>query len=233
MTPRMQTRGRHHEEVHRCPRTANAHPYADALEQGVAQGWLTGQETCYRAPGQGRATDLLDQEAAGSREVQAEMFGITGRCAAVLASRLPPGGPGTILEALTPVLEAHPGMWPGMALYWLRRQAASSRGGLLATLSAGCASHARRLHRPGGNPAASRPYCCPTAPCRRALLARDLRLALSLFTGYRRDRHTCCWTCSGKFSFESVAIFVYKGYRIPVAHHTQEGEDIENVESLW
>ena len=86
---------------------------------------------------------------------------------------------------------------------------------------------------PGRKPAASSPYCCPTTPCRRALLTRDLRLALSLFTGYRRDRHVCCWTCSGKFSFESVAIFVYKGYRIPVAHHTQEGEDIENVESLW
>jgi hypothetical protein len=42
-----------------------------------------------------------------------------------LTSRLPPGSPGTILEALTPTLDAHPGMWPGMALYWLMRQAAS------------------------------------------------------------------------------------------------------------
>jgi hypothetical protein len=70
-------------------------------------------------------TDLISQEAAGSREIQAEILGIKGRFAAVLASRQPPGSPGTILEALTPTLDAHPGMWPGMALYGLRRQEAS------------------------------------------------------------------------------------------------------------
>src|SRR5882672_8772859 len=99
-------------------------PYPDELEQRVAQGWLTGQETCSELQDMATLTDLISQEAAGSREVQAEICGITGRFQEVLASRLPPGSPGTILEALTPILEAHPGMWPGMALYWLRRQAA-------------------------------------------------------------------------------------------------------------
>ena len=99
--------------------------YADELEQWVAQGWLTGQETFIELQDMATLTDIIYQEAAGSREVQAEIFGITGRFQEVLASRLPPDAPGTILEALTPTLDAHPGMWPGMALYWLRRQAAS------------------------------------------------------------------------------------------------------------
>jgi hypothetical protein len=99
--------------------------YADELEQWVAQGWLTGQETCIELQDMATLTDIMYQEAAGSREVQAEIFGIKGRFEAVLASLLPLDAPGTILEALTPVLAAHPGMWPGMALYWLRRQAAS------------------------------------------------------------------------------------------------------------
>ena len=93
--------------------------------RGYTTGWLTGQETFVELQDMATLTDLIDQEAAGSWEVQAEIFGIKGRFQAVLASRLPPGSPGTILEALTPILHAHPGMWPGMALYWLRRQAAS------------------------------------------------------------------------------------------------------------
>ena len=64
-------------------------------------------------------TDLIYQEAARSADVQAEILGIKGRFQEVLAPRMPKGT--TILEALTPILEAHPGMWPGMALYWLRR----------------------------------------------------------------------------------------------------------------
>ena len=99
--------------------------YADELEHWVAQGWLTGQETFIELQDMATLTDLIYQEAAGSWEVLAEILGIKGRFAAVLASRLPPGSPGTILEALTPILDAHPGMWPGMALYWLRRQAVS------------------------------------------------------------------------------------------------------------
>jgi hypothetical protein len=61
-------------------------------------------------------------EAAQSADVQAEMLGIKGRFQEVLAPLMPRGSQLTILEALRPVLEAHPGMWPGMALYWLRRQ---------------------------------------------------------------------------------------------------------------
>ena len=99
--------------------------HADELEHWVAQGWLTGHETFIELQDMATLTDLIYQEAAGSQEVQAEILGIKGRFQAVLASRLPPGSPGTILEALTPVLDTHPGMWPGMALYWLRRQAAA------------------------------------------------------------------------------------------------------------
>ena len=99
--------------------------YADELEHWVAQGWLTGQETFIELQDMATLTELIYQEAASSWEVQAEMLGIKGRFQEVLASRLPPGNPRTILEALTPVLDAHPGMWPGMALYWLRRQAAA------------------------------------------------------------------------------------------------------------
>jgi hypothetical protein len=99
--------------------------YADELEQWVAQGWLTGQETCIEIQNMATLTDLMYQEAAGSREVQAEILGIKGRFQEVLTPLWPRGAHGTLLKALTPVLDTHPGMWPGMALYWLRRQAAS------------------------------------------------------------------------------------------------------------
>ena len=55
--------------------------YADELEQWVAQGWLTGQETFIELQDMATLTDLIYQEAAGSREVQAEIFGIKGRFA--------------------------------------------------------------------------------------------------------------------------------------------------------
>jgi hypothetical protein len=99
--------------------------YADELEQWVAQGWLTGQETFIELQDMATLTDIIYQEAAGSREVQAEILGIKGRFQEVLTPLRPRGAPGTILEALAPTLDAHPGMWPGMALYWLRRHAAS------------------------------------------------------------------------------------------------------------
>ena len=99
--------------------------YADELDQWVAQGWLTGHETFIDLQDMITLTDLIYQEAAGAQEVQAEILGVKGRFETVLASYLPPGSPGTILDALQPTLDAHPGMWPGMALYWLRRQAAS------------------------------------------------------------------------------------------------------------
>jgi hypothetical protein len=99
--------------------------YADEIEHWVAQGWLTGQETFIDLQDMATLTDLIYQEAAGALEVQAEIFGIKGRFQEVLASRMRQGAPGTILAALTPILDAHPGMSPGMALYWLRRHAAS------------------------------------------------------------------------------------------------------------
>jgi hypothetical protein len=99
--------------------------YADELEHWVAQGWLTGHETFVDLQDMAMLTDLIYQEAAGAREVQAEILGIKSRFAAVLAPLQPQRAPWTLLQALTPILDAHPGMWPGMALYWLRRQAAS------------------------------------------------------------------------------------------------------------
>ncbi len=100
-------------------------PYADEREQWVAQGWLTGQETCLALHDMATRTDLMYREAAGSREAQAKRLGITGRLQEVLTPLEPRGAHRTILKALTPTLDAHPGMWPGMALYWLRRQAVS------------------------------------------------------------------------------------------------------------
>ena len=99
--------------------------HAEEIEQWIAQGWLTGHETFIELQDMATMTDLIYQEAARSADVQAEIFGIKGRFQEVLAPLMPRGAPCTILEALQPILEAHPGMWPGMALYWLRRHAAS------------------------------------------------------------------------------------------------------------
>jgi hypothetical protein len=99
--------------------------HATEIDQWIAQGWLTGHETFIELQDMATMTDLIYQEAARSADVQAEIFGIKGRFQAVLAPLMPRGAPRTILEALQPILEAHPGMWPGMALYWLRRHAAS------------------------------------------------------------------------------------------------------------
>jgi hypothetical protein len=94
---------------------------AAEIEQWIAQGWLTGQETFIELQDMAVMTDLIYQEAARSADVQAEILGIKGRFQQVLASLMPQGSQRTILEALQPILEAHPGMWPGMVLYWLRR----------------------------------------------------------------------------------------------------------------
>jgi hypothetical protein len=98
---------------------------AAEIEQWIAWGWLTGQETFIELQDMAIMTDLIYQEAARSADVQAEIFGIKGRFQEVLAPLMPGGTPRTILEALQPTLDAHPGMWPGMALYWLRRHNAS------------------------------------------------------------------------------------------------------------
>ena len=75
------------------------------LDHRVAKGWLTGQETCIGLQDKATLTELISQEAAGSQEGQGEMLGITGRFQEVLAGQLPPGSPGTILEALRPTLD--------------------------------------------------------------------------------------------------------------------------------
>jgi hypothetical protein len=98
---------------------------AAEIEQWIAQGWLTGQETFIELQDMAMMTDLIYQEAAQSAHVQAEILGIKGRFQEVLAPLMPKGAQRTLLEALQPILKAHPGMWPGMALYWLRRHAAS------------------------------------------------------------------------------------------------------------
>ena len=97
---------------------------AAEIEQWIAQGWLTGQETFIELQDMALMTDLIYQEAARSADVQAEILGIKGRFQEVLAPLMPRGAPRTLLEALQPILDAHPGMRPGMALYWLRRHAA-------------------------------------------------------------------------------------------------------------
>jgi hypothetical protein len=99
--------------------------HATEIDQWIAQGWLTGHETFIELQDMATMTDLIYQEAAQSADVQAEIFGIKGRFQEVLAPLMPRGSHCTILEALQPMLEGHPGMWPGMALYWLRRHAAS------------------------------------------------------------------------------------------------------------
>ena len=98
--------------------------HAADIEQWVAQGWLTGHETFIELQDMATMTELIYQEAAGSADVQAEIFGIKGRFQEVLAPLMQRGSSLTILEALHPVLEQHPGMWPGMALYWLRGHSA-------------------------------------------------------------------------------------------------------------
>ena len=95
--------------------------HATEIDQWIAQGWLTGHETFIELQDMATMTDLIYQEAAQSADVQAEIFGIKGRFQEVLAPLMPRGAPRTMLEALQPILDTHPGMWPGMALYWLRR----------------------------------------------------------------------------------------------------------------
>jgi hypothetical protein len=96
--------------------------HAEAIEQWIAQGWLTGHETFIELQDMATMTELIYQEAAGSADVRAEIFGIKGRFQEVLTPLMPRGAKLTLLEALQPILDEHPGMWPGMALYWLRRQ---------------------------------------------------------------------------------------------------------------
>jgi hypothetical protein len=99
--------------------------HATEIDQWIAQGWLTGHETFIELQDMATMTDLIYQEAARSADVQAEILGIKGRFQEVLAPLMPRGAQRTLLEALQPILDVHPGMWPGMALYWLRRHSTS------------------------------------------------------------------------------------------------------------
>jgi hypothetical protein len=99
--------------------------HAAEIEQWIAQGWLMGHETFIELQDMATMTDLIYQDAARSADVQAEILGIKGRFQEVLAPLMTKGSQRTILEALQPILNVHPGMWPGMALYWLRRHSAS------------------------------------------------------------------------------------------------------------
>jgi hypothetical protein len=75
--------------------------HAEDLEQWVAQGWLTGHETFIELQDMATMTEIIYQEAAGSVDVQAEMFGIKGRFQEVLEPLLPRGANLTMLESLS------------------------------------------------------------------------------------------------------------------------------------
>lgn len=101
--------------------------YAADIDQWIAQGWLTGQETFIELQDMATMSELIALEAEHAlgyprRDVQAEILGIKGRFQKVLAPLLREAPDRPLLEVLRPVLEAHPGMSAGMALYWLRRQ---------------------------------------------------------------------------------------------------------------
>ena len=55
-------------------------------------------------------------------DVQAEIFGIKGRFHDILAPFMQGATDVPLLEVLRPILDDHPGMSTGMALYWLRRR---------------------------------------------------------------------------------------------------------------
>ena len=101
--------------------------YAQDLEQWVARGWLTGQETGRDLQDMAQLSDIILVEAERRLgyprpDVQAEIFGIKGRFHEVLAPLLQGATDVPLLEVLQPILDDHPGMSAGMALYWLRRQ---------------------------------------------------------------------------------------------------------------
>jgi hypothetical protein len=101
--------------------------YARDLEQWVAQGWLSGQETGRDLQDMAQLSDVILVETERRLgyprpNVQAEIFGIKGRFHEVLVPLLRDAPDAPLLEVLQPILDDHPGMSAGMALYWLRRQ---------------------------------------------------------------------------------------------------------------
>jgi hypothetical protein len=108
------------------PRKTLTH-YAQDLAQWVAQGWLTGYETGKDLQDMAQLSEIILLEAerymgAPRPNVEAEIFGIKGRFHEVLAPLMQGATDMPLLAVLQPILDDHPGMSAGMALYWLQRQ---------------------------------------------------------------------------------------------------------------
>jgi len=108
------------------PRKTLAH-YAQDLDQWVAHGWLSGHETGKDLQDMAQLSEIILLEAERHRgaprpNVQAEIFGIKGRFHEALAPLMHDAADVPLLDVLQPILDDHPGMSAGMALYWLRRQ---------------------------------------------------------------------------------------------------------------
>jgi hypothetical protein len=100
----------------------------DEMAAWIACGYLTGRETLADFEDIDTLTDLILLEAEGALgqprpDVQAEILGLKARFHAVLRPLLQADPEQTLLEALHPILKAHPAMSPGMVLHWLTRQA--------------------------------------------------------------------------------------------------------------
>src|SRR5215471_5311622 len=108
------------------PRKTLTH-YAQDLAYWVAQGWLTGHETGKDLQDMAQVSEIILIEAERYMgyprpNVQAEILGIKGRFNEELAPLIQGTTDVPLLTVLQPILDTHPGMSVGMALYWLRRQ---------------------------------------------------------------------------------------------------------------
>jgi len=108
------------------PRKTLTH-YAEDLAQWVAQGWLTGHETGKDLQDMAQLSEIILLEAERHLgyprpSVRAEILGIKSRFHEILAPLMQGATDTPLLTVLHPILDAHPGMSAGMALYWLRRQ---------------------------------------------------------------------------------------------------------------
>ena len=101
--------------------------YAQDLEQWVTQGWLTGRETGRDLQDMAQLSEVILVESERRlgytrANVQAEIFGIKGRFHEALAPLMQGATDVPLLQMLQPILDDHPGMSAGMALYWLQRR---------------------------------------------------------------------------------------------------------------